>query len=389
MVKVEQFIRELCAIGERGFTVTRVAGYVASNAVDPDSLASYLCYRPTHYTRNLIYKCDLFELIAICWDVGQESQIHNHQNQNCWMAAPIGRLAIQNYRIARGDEAGGFCELVPSDRVEWQCSSKRMRDPSTCYTSRMESLVALRDRREQVIARLSECYATDLLDVDELDRRLDLAHGARTVAELDTLLADLAAPAAPTALVVAGSHAIDDPNRAERKRLRVVMSAIERKSAWLVPRHLDVRVLWGAAELDFRDASLGAGITTLDVRVTMGALDLIFVRRRGRGAPPSRRRARPRPAAAARRRCRAIRRAVDRDPPAGRERARRTAPREARAQAAARVAAGTWADVGALRAHTRAHALLELPLDGHPGGPNPGAPRTLRAARAARNRWHG
>ncbi len=143
----------------------------------------------------------------------------------------------------------------------------------------VESLVAIRDRREQVIARLSECYASDVLDVDELDRRLDLAHGARTVAELDALIADLAAPATSAtrgALVIAGSHAIDDPNRAERKKLRVVMSAIERKSRWLVPRHLDVRVFWGAAELDFRDASIGPGTTTLDVRVTMGALDLIL-----------------------------------------------------------------------------------------------------------------
>jgi len=140
----------------------------------------------------------------------------------------------------------------------------------------VESLVALRDRREQVIARLSECYASDVLDVDELDRRLDLAHGARTVAELDALLADLAAPAKSTALVVAGSRAIDDPNRAEQKKLRVVMSAIERKSRWLVPRQLDVRVFWGAAELDFREASIGPGVTTLDVRVTMAALDLIL-----------------------------------------------------------------------------------------------------------------
>ena len=143
----------------------------------------------------------------------------------------------------------------------------------------VESLVALRDRREQVIARLSECYASDVLDVDELDRRLDLAHGARTVAELDALLADLAAPTESVtrgALVVAGSRAIDDPNRVDHKKLRVVMSSIERKSRWLVPRHLDVRVFWGSAELDFRDASIGPGTTTLDVRVTMASLELIL-----------------------------------------------------------------------------------------------------------------
>jgi hypothetical protein len=142
-----------------------------------------------------------------------------------------------------------------------------------------ENLVALRDRREQVIARLSEGYAGDLLDVDELDRRLDLAHAASALAELDALVSDLApvAIAAPkVALVPAASYAIEDPNRADRKRMRVMMSAIERKSRWSVPRRLELRVMWGAVELDFREASIGPGVTTLDVRVLMGSLELIL-----------------------------------------------------------------------------------------------------------------
>jgi hypothetical protein len=147
-----------------------------------------------------------------------------------------------------------------------------------------DSLVALRDRREQVISRLSDGYARDLIDVDELERRLDLAHGAHSVAELDPLVADLhppgpddPAPSAPsTALVVAGPTAIDDPARAETKRLRVIMSAVERRGRWTVPRSLDLRVLWGNAELDFRDASLGPGITTIHVRMFMSNLEVVL-----------------------------------------------------------------------------------------------------------------
>jgi hypothetical protein len=139
-----------------------------------------------------------------------------------------------------------------------------------------ESLVALRDRREQVIARLSDGYASDLFDVDELDRRLDLAHSVTTIAELDALVADLAPTKATTALAVASPHAIDDPSRPESKRLRVVMGSVERRSRWIVPRRLEIRVFWGSAQLDFRDASIGPGVTTLDVRVTMGNLELLL-----------------------------------------------------------------------------------------------------------------
>src|SRR5437868_467790 len=45
-----------------------------------------------------------------------------------------------------------------------------------------DSLVALRDRREQVISRLSESYADDLFDVDELDfRDASLGPGVTTI----------------------------------------------------------------------------------------------------------------------------------------------------------------------------------------------------------------
>ena len=139
----------------------------------------------------------------------------------------------------------------------------------------VQSLVALRDRREQVIAQLSEGYATELLEVDELERRLDLAHAAKTVAELEELVADLA-PVASTALVPVTSTAIDDPRRAPSKKLRVIMGAVERKGRWTVPSRLELRVFWGSAVLDCREASLGPGVTTIDIRVTMGSLEVIL-----------------------------------------------------------------------------------------------------------------
>ena len=139
-----------------------------------------------------------------------------------------------------------------------------------------ESLVALRDRREQVILRLSEGYAEDVFDVDELERRLDLAHGAGSIAELEALVADLAPATTTTAMVRAGLTAIEDPSRQDAKKLRVIMSSVERRGRWLVPRTMNLSVVWASAELDFRDASLAPGVTTIHVRVVMGSFEVVL-----------------------------------------------------------------------------------------------------------------
>jgi cysteine dioxygenase len=118
MLTIDGFTKGLAAIPEAEFTHDRVHAYLKENRVDAGSLQPYLHYAPTHYTRNLIYRSDLFELMAICWEVGQASRIHNHAGQRCWMAVPIGRLAVQNYEVVRQDEAAGFCELVEADRLE-------------------------------------------------------------------------------------------------------------------------------------------------------------------------------------------------------------------------------------------------------------------------------
>ena len=129
MPSIDDFVEGLCRIREEDFTVPGVARYMEENRVDPASLGKYLYYEPTHYTRNLIYKCELFELLALCWDAGQASPVHNHQGQNCWMAVPIGRLAVQNYDLVRADDQG-FCELRLANRVAMDPGHPSFVDPA-------------------------------------------------------------------------------------------------------------------------------------------------------------------------------------------------------------------------------------------------------------------
>ena len=117
-VPIDQFITGLRSIPEEDFHVGPVYDYLKSNPVNPESLESYLFFSRNHYTRNLIFKNELFELMAICWEVGQASQIHNHHNQNCWMAIPLGKLRVQNFRVVDQNDAAWFCHLEPTNAFD-------------------------------------------------------------------------------------------------------------------------------------------------------------------------------------------------------------------------------------------------------------------------------
>jgi cysteine dioxygenase len=114
-VTIDEFVKELSAIPRKEFTIPHILEFTRQKPVNADTLSPYLFYAKSHYTRNLIYKCDLFEVMAICWDMGQVSRIHNHRGQNCWMATPIGRLRVQNFKVCDRDAAQGTCKLIPSD----------------------------------------------------------------------------------------------------------------------------------------------------------------------------------------------------------------------------------------------------------------------------------
>jgi signal transduction histidine kinase len=62
-----------------------------------------------------------------------------------------------------------------------------------------------------------------------------------------------------------------DPER----ELSVMMGSLQRRGPWIVPSELSVSVMWGNAELDFREATLPPGLTTIHAAVKMGNLEVI------------------------------------------------------------------------------------------------------------------
>src|SRR4029077_11137768 len=102
---IEQLVDGLRGIPGAVFTRDRVLREIGRTVLDPRSLGPYLFFRRSHYTRNLIFRNDLFEVVAIGWEPAQSSPIHNHRGQECWMGVPIGRLEVHKHRPLENDEA--------------------------------------------------------------------------------------------------------------------------------------------------------------------------------------------------------------------------------------------------------------------------------------------
>lgn len=129
-VSIGDFVTELRKFSASAFDGTdQIIHFLESTPVSPESLQPYLTWDRQHYTRNLIDKTKLYELIAICWEIGQVSSVHNHRDQNCWMAVPLGRLLVENYKVLHQDLEGGNCQLQTADTVEMNPSHPCAVDP--------------------------------------------------------------------------------------------------------------------------------------------------------------------------------------------------------------------------------------------------------------------
>lgn len=129
MVSIGEFASALSGIPEHEFTHQNILDFLRAHPVDIETLGPQLYFCSDHYTRNLIHKTDLFELIAICWDIGQKSPIHNHRDQKCWMAMAYGKVQVHNFALVQKDPGRRFCELKSSSLVVLDVDNPGQVDP--------------------------------------------------------------------------------------------------------------------------------------------------------------------------------------------------------------------------------------------------------------------
>jgi cysteine dioxygenase len=119
ILSISEFVSRLRALPEAAFDdIDGMERFITINRVDPASLDQFCIWDGQHYTRNLVDHTDLYDLMAICWEVGQGSSIHNHKGQHCWMSVPIGRLMCRNYTVQVEDVANNYCEITPDIKFQ-------------------------------------------------------------------------------------------------------------------------------------------------------------------------------------------------------------------------------------------------------------------------------
>jgi hypothetical protein len=120
-------------------------------------------------------------------------------------------------------------------------------------------LLASHADRDRAAEALRTAAGDGRLTADELDQRLQAALAARTLADLEPLLADL-------------NTAGQVP---ELARIKCDSGSATRDRSWVVPRRLEIDVSSGTVRLDFRRAVIAAPELRIDARIASGSLKLI------------------------------------------------------------------------------------------------------------------
>jgi len=120
--------------------------------------------------------------------------------------------------------------------------------------------------RHQTSRRLQGACVEGYLTLEDFSQRVGRALAAQTRGELAELTQDLPARLPSTS---------NRPSPARPVSTMVLLSGVERTGLWRVAETSSLLVVLGSCKLDLRRATIAASLTTIQVRVVLGKLEVI------------------------------------------------------------------------------------------------------------------
>jgi hypothetical protein len=130
--------------------------------------------------------------------------------------------------------------------------------------------------REQTVQLLCRQFALDNLTTQELESRLDAAYRAKTSDELRALVAAL--PPVPMGSYAGTEVAVPlehEGMSSGQPRVFSVFGSVRKRGDWEPAEHMRAMALFGELQLDFREARLRPGITTVHISATFSQVRVI------------------------------------------------------------------------------------------------------------------
>ncbi len=142
------------------------------------------------------------------------------------------------------------------------------------YTEYMLEKEPLEAKRKKTLNILEENFAHGAIDVDEYEKRVDIALNTSIEADLVRLTSDLT-------VIPEDSPKQEAQNRStplhakQEDTIAGILSSIHRRGEWLPAKKNRILSLLGSVRLDFTKVALPAGVTEIDFFCVMGSLDVV------------------------------------------------------------------------------------------------------------------
>ncbi|WP_019816481.1 DUF1707 SHOCT-like domain-containing protein [Saccharomonospora saliphila] len=133
--------------------------------------------------------------------------------------------------------------------------------------------------RERVARVLHDALGEGRITMSELEQRLDTVYAAKTLGELEPVLADLPGASVSPDLPATPSPRAGSPERriggTPGSTFSIaVMSGATRKGNWVVPPQHNSVAFWGGVEIDLRHARFAEKHSTITAVAIMGGVDI-------------------------------------------------------------------------------------------------------------------